>query len=128
MLRLGAGLLSLLLVTLSSGCQRSSALTPSAAARLTGGSPERGARQLREYGCGSCHTIPGVPGARGTVGPALAGISGRTYIAGVLANTPDNLMLWIQHPQKVDSLTAMPELGVSEPIARDMASYLYTLR
>jgi cytochrome c1 len=62
------------------------------------------------------------------VGPTLAGISGRSYIAGVLVNSPANLIRWIRHPQQVDSLTAMPEMGVSEADARDIASYLYTIR
>lgn len=50
------------------------------------------------------------------------------YIAGLLTNTPDNLMRWIRDPPGVDSLTAMPNVGVTEPDARDIAAYLYTLR
>ncbi|HEU4565694.1 MAG TPA: c-type cytochrome [Gemmatimonadaceae bacterium] len=98
------------------------------AARATGGTPERGREALKRYGCQSCHTIPGVTGADGLVGPPLAGIGKRVYIAGVLPNTPANLVKWIESPQAVDSLTAMPTLGVSASDARDMASYLYTLR
>jgi cytochrome c1 len=103
-------------------------MTPAAANQITGGTPQRGALAIRQYGCGSCHTIPGVSGARGTVGPALAGISGRPYIAGVLTNTPSNLIRWIHHPQQVDPLTAMPDVGLTEAAARDIASYLYTLK
>jgi hypothetical protein len=47
------------------------------------------------------------------------------YIAGVLSNTPENLVRWIEDPPAVDPLTAMPNLGVAVPSARDMASYLY---
>jgi cytochrome c1 len=83
---------------------------------------------IRLYGCPACHTIPGIPGARAIVGPELAGISGRPYIAGVLTNTPTNLIRWIHHPQQVDPLTAMPDVGLTEPAARDIASYLYTLK
>jgi cytochrome c oxidase assembly factor CtaG len=108
------------------GCRRGSAMTAEAAAQITGGNPERGALAIRQYGCAACHSIPGIPGARGTVGPALGGIGGRPYIAGVLTNTPGNLTRWIQDPQKIDSLTAMPDVGVTEPVARDIASYLYT--
>jgi putative membrane protein len=127
--RLDAGTLMILLAALSlAGCRRSSALAAEEAARITGGDPARGSIAVRHYGCGACHTIPGIEGARGTVGPTLAGISGRSYIAGVLVNSPANLVRWIRHPQQVDSLTAMPEMGVSEADARDIASYLYTIR
>jgi cytochrome c2 len=127
--RLGAGTLAIALAALSlAGCRRSSALAAEEAARITGGDPARGSVAIRHYGCGACHTIPGIEGARGTVGPTLAGISGRSYIAGVLVNSPANLVRWIRHPQQVDSLTAMPEMGVSEADARDIASYLYTIR
>jgi cytochrome c len=68
-----------------------------------------------------------VVGADGLVGPPLAGIGGRAYIAGVLTNTPEHLVLWIVNPRGVDSLTAMPITGVGEREARDIATYLYTL-
>jgi cytochrome c1 len=38
------------------------------------------------------------------------------------------MVLWLRHPQKVDPKSAMPDLGVSEPEARDMTAYLYTLK
>jgi len=110
------------------GCKQSTAMTPAAATQITGGIPQRGALAIRQYGCGTCHTIAGIPGARATVGPALAGISSQPYIAGVLTNTPTNLIRWIHHPQQVDPLTAMPDVGLTEPAARDIASYLYTLK
>jgi len=93
-----------------------------------GGNPHRGQAAMRRYGCNACHTIPGVAGARGNVGPPLAGIGSRVYIAGVMSNTPANLVHWIENPPGVDSLTAMPNLGVTERDARDIAAYLYSLR
>jgi len=98
------------------------------AALLTHGDPARGPDLIRRYGCGGCHTIPGVPGANALVGPPLEGIAKRVYIAGVLANTPDNLVKWIQSPREVDPKTAMPDMGVTIRDARDIAGYLYTLR
>ena len=127
--RAGVTVMMVILAALTlAGCKRSTAMTPAAASQITGGIPQRGALAIRQYGCGTCHTIPGIPGARATVGPALAGISGRPYIAGVLTNTPTNLIRWIHHPQQVDPLTAMPDVGLTEPAARDIASYLYTLK
>lgn len=98
------------------------------AARLTGGNAERGREALQRYGCDGCHTIAGVPGADALVGPPLTGIGKRAYVAGVLTNTPENLVRWIRDPQGVDSLTAMPNMGVTEPDARDIAAYLYSRR
>ena len=99
-----------------------------AAALTHGGDAERGKALMRAYGCGTCHTIPGVRGANATVGPDLAGIANRAYVGGVLPNTPENLMRWIQNPQAADEKSAMPNLGVSETDARHLAAYLYTLR
>jgi len=121
----GAGAATLLLL-LTLGCGRETSVAT--AAGVTGGDPDRGRAAMAAYGCGACHTIPGVPGARGRVGPPLAGLAERAYVAGVLPNTPANLVRWIRVPQEVDPLTAMPDLGVGEGEARDMAAYLYTLR
>jgi cytochrome c2 len=107
------------------GCDRASYAE---ARQLTGGDPERGRVYARSYGCGSCHTIPGVPGAKAVVGPPLAGLAQRAYVAGVVPNTPDNLVTWIRHPQEVDPKTAMPDVGVTERHARDIAAYLYSVR
>ena len=50
------------------------------------------------------------------------------YLAGRVPNTPDNITKWIQHPHAIDDKTAMPETGVTDQDARDIAAYLYTLR
>ena len=114
----------LLLSILSLGCgQRGDSV-----ADLTRGHPERGREAMRKYGCQSCHTIPGVTGARALVGPPLEGIAGRSFIGGVLTNSPDNMMAWLRDPPAHAPRTAMPNLGVTEKDARDMTAYLYTLR
>lgn len=94
----------------------------------TGGNPHAGANKIQYYGCGSCHVIPGISGATGRVGPPLSGIAGRVYIAGVLQNTPTNMMRWIQNPKAVDEKTVMPNLNVTARDAADIAGYLYTLQ
>jgi cytochrome c oxidase assembly factor CtaG/cytochrome c2 len=88
----------------------------------------RGAQLISKYGCGSCHTIPGINGADGLVGPPLTHWSRRTYIAGVLPNDPDNLQFWIQHPQQVVPGVDMPDMGIRQQEARDIAIYLDTIR
>ena len=62
------------------------------------------------------------------VGPPLVRVAVRTYVAGVLANTPENMRKWIQDPTGVDEKTAMPKIGVSDRDAQDIVAYLYTLR
>jgi len=95
---------------------------------VAGGDPDRGAALIGQVGCGACHQIPGVTAAAGEVGPPLTHIAQRTVIAGVLANTPDNLIRWIQTPQAVVPGNAMPDMGLNPQQARDIAAYLGTLQ
>ncbi len=111
---------------LAAGCKGGQTTYPHTVA--TGGSARLGKATIVAYGCGKCHTIPGIDGAKGVVGPPLVAVSRRTYIAGNFPNTPDNLVHWVMAPQTMKPRTAMPELGLSEPQARDVAAYLYTLR
>ncbi|MEC7760920.1 MAG: c-type cytochrome [Pseudomonadota bacterium] len=94
---------------------------------VAGGDPETGARLIAEYGCGACHTIPGIARARGRVGPNLTGFRDQAYIAGVLPNRPGDLVDWLQSPPRHAPETVMPDMGISEAEADDMAAYLYTL-
>jgi cytochrome c1 len=95
----------------------------------TGGVGARAIPVMTENGCSGCHTIPGVPGARGQVGPRLDGsLAGRVYIGGVLANNPENLIRWIRSAREINPHTAMPSTGITEQQARDIAAYLYALR
>jgi cytochrome c len=110
---------------LTSGCQGGRSDTQHV--RVAGGDPQRGAGVIRHIGCGACHTIPGIDGARGVVGPPLSFWSRRSYIAGNLPNSPPNLVRWIRDADAVEPGTAMPDLGLSEQQARDVAAYLYTL-
>jgi len=84
-----------------------------------------GRRLIASYGCGSCHIIPGVPGADSMAAPPLRCFYQRIYIAGRLPNTKENLVKWIENPQQVEPGTAMPNLGVTEEEASDIAAYLY---
>lgn len=95
--------------------------------KVAGGNPQLGRAAIEHYGCGSCHAIPGVPNAVGVVGPPLGGIADRRIIAGVVPNTPDEMVRWIVMPQSIVPGNAMPNLGVSDGQARDIAAYLYTL-
>lgn len=95
---------------------------------LTGGSAQAGQQAIGRYNCGACHQIPGIPSAVGGVGPSLSGIAVRAEIAGVLANDPANMIRWVRAPQHVVPGNGMPDQGVTERDARDIAAYLYTLK
>jgi cytochrome c len=91
-------------------------------------STERGKQQIIAYGCGSCHVIPGIAQATGSVGPPLTHFATRAYTAGEVPNNPEFLTQWIAVPQSIEPGTVMPNLGVSYGKARDIAAYLYTLK
>src|SRR5690606_16675224 len=92
------------------------------------GKKERGKKFLRDYGCGGCHTIPGVSGAVGMVGTPLTNWKDRHYLAGNYVNNSINLIECIKNPKEMDKDTLMPNLDVSEEDAWDVASYLYSLK
>ncbi|HTJ02446.1 MAG TPA: c-type cytochrome [Methylovirgula sp.] len=116
-----APFLALVLVVPLSACDRGQATI------AANGDAHHGAKIIRQLGCGNCHTIPGVADARGNVGPPLTRIADRAFIAGVLPNTPENMRAWIRAPQTIVPGNAMPDMGIDEADARDIAAYLYTL-
>ena len=116
--------LTLVVLALATGCDDSK----ERAIARTGGDPDRGRALIEQYGCSSCHTIPGIRDADSLVGPPLTRMAARSYIGGVLTNTPDHMVQWVNNAPGVDPMTAMPNLGVTETDARDIAGYLYTLR
>ena len=126
-LALGALALVVLLVAIGGEVTSpgSGVQAPSPTRVVRGGDAARGQQAIIRRGCGACHVIPGIPGARGRVGPQLTGFVRQRYVAGVLVNEPDNLVRWLRHPRQVDPLTAMPDLGLTPEEARDVAAYLY---
>jgi cytochrome c2 len=123
-----AGLTLLVCAVLAGAASCRSIPDAAEAQQLTGGDPYRGRDRIRQYGCDSCHTIPGIPTADATVGPPLTQVARRVYLAGRLENTPENMMRWVQHPQAVEPGTAMPDMAVTDADGRDIVAYLYTLR
>ena len=62
------------------------------------------------------------------MGPPLTGIATRGFIAGIVPNNADNMIRWLQAPQAMYPEGAMPNLGVTDRDARDIAAYLDTLK
>jgi cytochrome c2 len=98
-------------------------------AQVVAGVPEFGRAALQDYGCQSCHAIPGIEGMGepSYVGPPLSKWAQRTYIAGSLVNDQENLVRWIMDPQDIEPGTAMPDVDVTREDALNMAAYLFSL-
>ncbi len=114
---------ALFIMSIATGCSQEKPLM-----QVPGGDAGRGKATIERYGCIACHTIPGIAGHGSNVGPPLSKMALRAYVGGVLPNTPDDLVRWLRNPPEVDPRTAMPNLGISEAEAKDMAAYLYTLK
>lgn len=107
--------------------QETKSADQAAAAAMTGGDPQAGRLAFRRYGCGACHEVKGQLAQDGQTGPALDKVGARAFLAGRLANQPDQMIRWIRFPQSVEPGGGMPDMGVTEGDARDIAAYLYTL-
>jgi cytochrome c len=117
-------LIAFLTATSLAACEQGKAKGP----ENFGGDVHRGADLVLHYRCGGCHDIPGIAGADGNVGPPLRRIGTRTYIAGYIRNSPDNMAYWIEDPQRMLPGNAMPRMGIPPNDARDITAFLYTLK
>jgi cytochrome c len=108
------------------GCSRRGDAKLWAAETTNGGDFDRGKAAIMKYGCIACHTIEGMRESKAMVGPPLTRMASRSYLAGNMQNNAANLIRFIRHPREVHNDTAMPEMGVTESDARDIAAYLYS--
>jgi cytochrome c2 len=88
---------------------------------------KRGADLIRANGCATCHSIPGIADARGNIGPPLDRMGTRVFIAGMLRNTPENMVRWLKNPQAIIPGNAMPNMNLDDAQARDITAYLAEL-
>ena len=78
--------------------------------------------------CINCHTVSGTP-ADGRFGPDLTHLMSRTTIAaGAAENTPENLRLWIQNPDKIKPGSLMPAMKLGDADLDAVVKYMETLR
>ncbi|GAB3333048.1 c-type cytochrome [Bordetella tumulicola] len=89
--------------------------------------PDRGRRLMMEKGCVACHVVPRVRAPIARVGPSLNNMGRQAYVNGLLANTPANLIRWLMDPPAVNPRTAMPNVGLTQTEAEDIAAFLYAL-
>jgi cytochrome c oxidase subunit 2 len=77
--------------------------------------------------CAGCHTVRGTE-AQGAFGPDLTHLGSRRRIAaGTLANTPEELLDWVRHAQKIKPESLMPSFSLKPREAAALGAYLATL-
>jgi cytochrome c oxidase subunit II len=98
---------------------------PGAQGKAQGSSYATGEQLFMTKGCVGCHSLQAVNAPKGMVGPNLANVGARSYIAaGTLKNTDENLARWIRNPQGIKKGVLMPNLGVSETEAQALVAFL----
>ncbi len=102
---------------------------PSAPSPHTATAPEpayaEGEKLFTAKGCIACHSLDAVNAPKGMIGPNLANVGARSYIAaGTFKNTDENLAHWIQDPQAIKKGVLMPNLGVTPEEAKALVAYL----
>jgi len=95
---------------------------------LPDGDIHRGAEAVRRFRCGCCHVVREFLARGDKLARPWRASVGRGYIAGVLPTRGITGHTRIPDLRGVDLLRAMPDLGVSDSEARDIATYLCTLR
>jgi cytochrome c oxidase subunit 2 len=90
----------------------------------------RGEQVFEQNTCVACHTIRGLSGATGTVGPDLTHVGSRSTLgAGVIDNTPDNLRAWIRDAQQIKPGVLMPPFSsLSQADLDALVLYLAALK
>jgi cytochrome c oxidase subunit 2 len=85
-------------------------------------------------GCSGCHTIKGLEGANGKVGPNLTHLQSRKRFAGAIFDLTDkNLRKWLKDPPGMKPMNpangqGMPNLGLSDDDITSLVAYLETLK
>ncbi len=77
--------------------------------------------------CAGCHAIRGTH-ATGQHAPDLTHLNSRRWLAaGLLTNTPENLMKWIVNAQQLKPGSRMPSIALSESEKSALALFLSNL-
>ena len=87
-----------------------------------------GEQVFEHTACINCHTVSGTP-ANGRFGPDLTHLMSRaTIAAGAAENTPENLRLWIEDPDRIKPGSLMPAMKLSDADLDAVVNYMETLR
>ena len=91
--------------------------------------PPDAAAALQAGGCAGCHTIEGVEGFVGTIGPSLTHFASRATFGGAMfRNDPEKLALWLRDPE---ALKPGNDMVLPRPLTEDevqaLVAYLGSL-
>jgi len=82
-----------------------------------------------ETRCAICHSVRGLPGNHGVLGPDLTHLMGRhTIAAGTLTNNTANLAAWISNAQGIKPGVDMPTENLSGPQLQALLAYMKSLK
>ena len=101
---------------------------PLAPPRADAAAIARGKAAAARHGCGACHDLPGIGWPKGTMGPPLHGFGRRGLIAGRLPNDLPRLAAFVRDAPSAVPGSAMPAVPMTRREARDIASWLQSLR
>jgi cytochrome c oxidase subunit 2 len=94
----------------------------------------KGAELFVGRGCSGCHTINGLEGAAGKVGPNLTHLYSRGRFAGAIFELNEkNLRKWLRDPPGMKPMNpangqGMPNLGLADDDITSLIAYLETLK
>jgi cytochrome c oxidase subunit 2 len=78
--------------------------------------------------CAACHTIGGLEGAGGVIGPNLTHVASRGTFAGALFElNRSNLARWLENPPGVKPGVKMPDLGLTSEEIQALVDFLLEL-
>ncbi len=78
--------------------------------------------------CVGCHTIQGLPGAQGKVGPELTHFASNSLIVGIFPNTEENLKQYLKDPSAVKPGALMPNQNLTDSDIDALVAFLRTLK
>jgi cytochrome c oxidase subunit 2 len=88
---------------------------------------QTGKELFTQSACMGCHTVSGV--SAGILGPNLTHFGSRkTFGAGSILNTPENLAKWVENPAHMKPGVLMPNLGMRPEQSKALAAYLLSLK
>jgi cytochrome c oxidase subunit 2 len=91
-------------------------------------SVQAGKRIFETTACINCHAVKGTV-ANGRYGPDLAHLMSRkTLASGAVANTTDNLRLWIENPEAIKPGSLMPAMKLNGADLDALVRYMATLQ
>ncbi len=95
---------------------------------LATGDIENGKTVFISKACSGCHTIQGIPEARGKVGPELTHQASNSLIVDVLPNTEENLKKYLKDPAAAKPGALMPNQYLTDSEIEALVAFLQTLK